>query len=146
MQRHWACGRIDPDRKKFAREDDIRAANQLEVRGHPSWERTLTARPTMPLKKRSAVETFNWHVKPKDGLAIGRVYPDGYARDGPTPELVRLGWAFVVINDEGNIIAAACGVPPHGSWTSVELKLGLSSKHCSRRRSNSPSIGLTATR
>ena len=68
-------------------------------------------RPSLPLKK-SHVETFNWHVRPKGGIVSGAVYPDGSARDGPTPELMRLGWAFVVLSSEGGIEAAAYGVPP----------------------------------
>lgn len=32
--------------------------------------------------------------------------------DGPTPELMRCGWAFVVANDEGVVIAVAAGVAP----------------------------------
>ena len=43
---------------------------------------------------------------------VGTVYPDGSARDGPIPELVRLGWAVVVLDDRCNILAAAFGVPP----------------------------------
>jgi len=67
----------------------------------------------MPLKKVSRVETFNWHVKPAGGIIIeGDVYPDGSARDGPIPELVRCGWSFVVVDKHGNIDAAAYGVPP----------------------------------
>ena len=112
MHRHWTCKRTDAVRKQFAREEDIRTANQLEVREHPSWERGLTARPSLAFRKKSAVETCNWHVRPKDGLVTGRVYPDGSARDGPTAELVRLGWAFAVIDDDGKVIAAAYGVPP----------------------------------
>ena len=86
------CKRTEGVRRRFAREEDVRTANQLEVRGHPTWERGLLVRPTL----KSTVETFNWHIRPKDGLVAGRVYPDGSARDGPTPELVRFGWSFVV--------------------------------------------------
>ena len=112
MHRNWMCKRTDAIRAKYAREEDIFAARQLEVRGHPTWERGLTARPAMPLRKKSAVETFHWHVRPKEGLVHGRGYPDGSARDGPTPELVRLGWSFAVLDDRGHLIAAAYGVPP----------------------------------
>ena len=112
IHRIWSCKHTDPLRTQFAREADVRAARQLESRGHPTWERGLTPRPTLPLKKRSKSETFNWHVKPRDGIVYGDVYPDGSARDGPIPELVRLGWAFVVVDDSGTITAAAYGVPP----------------------------------
>ena len=112
VHRNWGCKHTEPLRKKFAREVDVRAAMQLEVRGHPTWERGLTARPSVPLKKKSCVETFRWHTKPIGGIVSGDVYPDGSARDGPTPELMRLGWSFCVIDSNGNIAAAAYGVPP----------------------------------
>ena len=112
MHRHWECKHTEPLRKKLARETDIRAANQLVIRGHPTWERGLSVRPSLPLKRKSSTETFHWHVKPKGGIVEGDVYPDGSARDGPTPELMRLGWGFVVVGSDGNIAAAAYGVPP----------------------------------
>ena len=75
VHRHWICEHIKQPRQKFAREADIRAARQLEARGHPTWERGLTARPTLPLKRQSKSETFNWYVKPKGGIVCGDVYP-----------------------------------------------------------------------
>ena len=66
----------------------------------------------MPLARRSGVETFNWHIKPLHGPVAGEVYTDGSARDGPTPELLRCGWSFMVIDGAGKITAAAYGVPP----------------------------------
>ena len=38
-------------RRQYAREEDIRVANQLEGRGHPTWNRVLMARPYIPLQK-----------------------------------------------------------------------------------------------
>ena len=42
----------------------------------------------------------------------GHVYPDGSLLDGIAPELARTGWACVVMSDDGEVIAAAYGVPP----------------------------------
>ena len=43
----------------------------------------------------------------------GEIYPDGSALDGPNPELMRCGWAFVVISSEtGEVAASAMGAPP----------------------------------
>ena len=49
-------------------------------------------------------------------MFAGETYPDGSALDGPNPELMRCGWAFVVICFEtGEVIASAMGAPP--PWT-----------------------------
>ena len=42
----------------------------------------------------------------------GTAYTDGSFLDGPIPELARGGWSFAVLNEQGTIVAAACGVPP----------------------------------
>ena len=57
-------------------------------------------------------ESFTWEVKPKAFPVCGAVYTDGSARDGPTVELVRCGWAFTIIDGEGEVLAAAYGVTP----------------------------------
>jgi len=56
--------------------------------------------------------TFAWLVAPANGFFRGRVYSDGSRLDGPTPLLARNGWAFVVLNEADEIIAAASGIPP----------------------------------
>ena len=69
-------------------------------------------RPPLPKRKKSKVETFNWHVKPVSVPVTGSVYPDGSFLDGISVELGRGGWAFVVIDADGGVVAAAYGVPP----------------------------------
>lgn len=77
----------------------------------------------LPLRKRMEQEIFHWVVKPADGLLPpGDVCVDGSALDGPYRQLIRCGWAFVIIDDDGNITVAARGVPPRGSMTSEGLK------------------------
>jgi hypothetical protein len=68
--------------------------------------------PTKPMRKKAQKESFKWTVKPAGGVIEGTVYTDGSALDGPNPNLVRCGWAFVVLDNEGNVTASASGVPP----------------------------------
>ena len=110
--RIWTCPRHVVPRKQLANEQDLRAVKDVDVRGHPAWERALVARPPMPRRKKSKVEPIVWHVKPKSMPIKGIIYSDGSARDGPIKELVRCGWAFVVVDEEGQVIAAAYGLPP----------------------------------
>ena len=43
---------------------------------------------------------------------MATVYTDGSRLDGPSSLLARLGWAFVVLDNQGMVVAAAAGVPP----------------------------------
>ncbi len=56
--------------------------------------------------------TFNWHIKPPGGTYLGTIYSDGSRLDGPTALMGCNGWAFVVLDANCVIIAAAFGVPP----------------------------------
>ena len=112
IHRNWGCMHTRALRAEHAPEADVRTAMDINVKGHPAWERGLMVRPSMPLKRRSPVETFNWHVRPRQLPVVGAVYPDGSSRDGPIPELERLGWAFVIVGSSGEILASAYGVPP----------------------------------
>ena len=111
--RGWKCeSAVMADaRRRWAPETDVATELDCDVRGHPGWERALYPKPARPTIGRSPVETFRWILEPEGGMLDGVVYPDGSAFDGPTPELVRTGWAFVVLKD-GVIIAAARGLPP----------------------------------
>ena len=53
-----------------------------------------------------------WRVQPDSLPVKGTIYSDGSARDGPIKELVRCGWSFAVVDDDGRVIAAAYGLPP----------------------------------
>ena len=81
--------------------------------------------PTKPKRRKAASESFHWEVEPVGGYIEGTVYTDGSALDGPNPDLVRCGWAFVVLDDLGNITASAYGVTPRGSMTLEGQNLGL---------------------
>ena len=116
------------------------------MRGHPAWERGLLTRPTLPLVRKSGVETFRWHIKPSELPVVGTVFPDGSCRDGPAPELMRCGWALVIFDEAGNIAAAAYGVLLRGSTTLEVLKPGPSFNHCCAPYRSNASIGPTAIR
>ena len=88
------------------------AARTCEIAGHPAWERGLFARPALPLRRRGAVETLVWVVRPASLPIRGNVYTDGSFRDGFVPELGREGWSFVILDDDGNVAASAYGIPP----------------------------------
>ncbi len=52
-------------------------------------------------------------MQPSDLPIIGRAYPDASMLDGPSSQLGRLGWAFVVVDAEsGQVLAAAFGAVP----------------------------------
>lgn len=68
--------------------------------------------PPPPARPPSRCATFHWKVKPSEPLVSGRFYVDGSALDGPVAELTTTGWAVVVLNDDGEVIASAFGLPP----------------------------------
>ena len=78
------------------------------------WVRGLMPADQAVLVAPEHADTFTWVLRPTDGLVGGKVYTDGSMIDGP-PYLDgrcrRLGWAFVVLDQQGNIIAAAHGAP-----------------------------------
>ena len=112
VHRNWSCPKHDGLRKEYTSEADRRTVVDANVQGHPAWERALVARPPPPRKKKAAVESFKWHVQPQALQIRGTFYTDGSARGGPIKELVRCGWSFVAVNSQGEVIAAAYGVPP----------------------------------
>jgi len=118
--RIWRCpaSPMEEARQKWARPEDRRKEASCDVAGHPAWERGLMPKPSPPRTKVAATASFRWIVRPEGDMFHGEIYPDGSALDGPNPELMRCGWAFVVISFEtGEVVASACGVPPHGSPT-----------------------------
>ena len=86
---------------------------ECELSGHPSCERGMAPRPTLPMRQAAQAESFKWKVQPGGEMFEGDIYPDGSALDGPTVELMRCGWSFVVLCQRARkIIASAYGVPP----------------------------------
>ena len=112
IHRIWRGGCLKALRDQHADEQDVRTAAECDIYGRAAWERALITRPPLPLKRPSPDDTFHWHVRPKELPVKGDVYPDGSLLDGIVPELARTGWACVVMDEDGEVIAAAYGVPP----------------------------------
>ena len=72
----------------------------------------MTPKPSPPKTVVAKSETFKLVVRLGGDMFAGEIYPDGSALDGPAPDLMRCGRAFVVTNREGVVIAAAAGVLP----------------------------------
>ena len=56
--------------------------------------------------------SFHWQVRPEGDMARGTFYSDGSLLDGPSKLLGRCGWAFVALDSNGFVVAAACGITP----------------------------------
>ena len=106
--RLWRCQSewMTTLRKKWASPENVVVASQCNIEGHPAWERALVPRPTKPMTKTSKVDTFNWVVELEGGMLEGTAYSDGSFLDGPIAELARGDWAFVVLNDDGVLVAS----------------------------------------
>ena len=79
------------------------------LRGKEGWPRSRR----LPEKAIAATDSFRWVIRPEGDMFDGEIYPYGSALDGPNPELMRCGWAFVVLCPEtGEVIASAMGTPP----------------------------------
>ena len=67
----------------------------------------------------SDYDTFSWFARPAASYGFGRdmpagakIFTDGSLLDGGWAGYHALGWAFVAINEYGEVLAAAYGVPP----------------------------------
>ncbi len=114
MHRIWRCPSLEDARVRLApaqflddmRSDDPPCTVSTTRALFPSLLHLTTHPPTE--------ETFEWVVAPADGSGsvVGTVYSDASAVDNRHHDLRRLGWSFVVLDGEGQIIAIACGRPP----------------------------------
>ena len=125
FHRNWTCKALEPERTKQASGSDMGTTREGWGRGKVAWERALVPLPPPPVRPRAPEATFHWKVKPSEDYVSGDFYLDGSALDGPSPELMRCGWAFVAVNADGAVIASAYGAtPPRGSTTSVVPRPG----------------------
>ena len=100
-------------RAKWSKEADRRKEASCDVSAHPAWERGLVPKPSPPRTAIAATDSSRWFVIPEGDMLAREIDLDGSALDSPNPELMRCGWAFVVICFEiGQVIASAMGVPP----------------------------------
>ena len=114
VHRIWTCPRLEARRCKFV-PADLRHCLQHEPEpGNAALERALF--PSLqhlitPLTKEA---TFVWVKRPVNGLIpMGcTIYTDGSMLDGQRACTARCGWSFVAIDDDGEVIVVAYGVPP----------------------------------
>ena len=75
--------------------------------------RAMCPAPNLLERAESQYDTFSWHARPKGELPFGaRPFTDGSLVDASWEGYQALGWAFVAIDSEGKVLAAAFGVPP----------------------------------
>jgi hypothetical protein len=81
-------------------------------RGNVIFERALFPSVAGKIPPPAVEATFQWILCPSDGFLSGTIYSDGSRLDGPSPLLARNGWAFVAVDSDGTILAAASGLTP----------------------------------
>ena len=94
---------------------DHLAANGESLSSHVflALTRGLYRAPVLPGRDPSLFGSFQWHTY-CDDIPLGcKVFTDGSFLDGKLQSGCQsLGWAFVVVNSVGDLVAAAFGVPP----------------------------------
>ena len=109
--RHYKCPATAGERAEHAPQGLVYRAT-LSDDADIALERAFMPSILHTVPRPSKVATFKWILRPPNGTFKGTVYSDGSRLDGPSAVLARNGWAFVVIDDLGNVIAIAAGVPP----------------------------------
>ena len=70
--------------------------------------RGLYPSPKVPHRHEGRFDTFVWHTEPRTMPSGCRVFTDGSLLDGDLgKEFASLGWAFAVIDEVGDLVAAA---------------------------------------
>ena len=105
------CKALKGERDAHAPAAMVQRAEKFAA-GNIAFERALLRSIAHKVPPPAKEATFEWHVFSLGGTFKGKVYSDGSRLDGPTPLLARNGWAFVVINGDGELIASASGLPP----------------------------------
>ena len=77
-------------------------------------DRALVAPVDVSLHPQSFEDSFEWTVRPDGGVVPHgtTVYLDGSMLDGPDRLVGRTGWGFCALDERGQVVAAAFGVPP----------------------------------
>ena len=111
--RIWACKTQKEERMECAPLTMRLQANAMSTHvGDAAFDRALFPSLALIVLPPAEHDTFAWLLRPEGGTFKGRVYSDGSRLDGPSDLLARNGWAFVVIDEVGETIAAAQGIPP----------------------------------
>ena len=112
QHRIWQCPRLGSSRNKLAPAALRLSAAAADAGGDVMLERALFPSLAAEVPPPREDATFYWTILPPGGSFRGTVYSDGSRLGGPSRLLARNGWAFVVMDLEGKIIAAANGVTP----------------------------------
>jgi len=125
LHRTWVCAVLEPLRFQSVPASlrhkawTVIRAGVVDV---ALWTRALAPSPASIVPPAPPESTFAWLVQPVDLDTAGTAYTDGSLIDGAPAHCglcARLGWAFVVVNAVGTVIAAAHGVPP--PWVTTIL-------------------------
>ena len=94
---------------------------------------SIIQRKSNDVKIQSTTGTFSWLIRPASNRITGTVYTDGSWLGWGKPCTTGTGWAFVILDNGGRIVAAARGKPPSwiGSNTDIEAwALYMAIIHC----------------
>ena len=110
VHRVWSCPAHREARSQYA-PDDVRF-RQPSSGNTAAYTRALVPSLDHEVPPPASEATFSWIVRPEYGTICACFYTDGSRLDGPSALLARNGWAFVAIDEHGEIVASAHGVPP----------------------------------
>ena len=111
--RLYRCPRLEPLRKKRCPPEMVKRELSSPVADTDlALERGLFPVPFMRVPPPGSEETFHWQVRPEGDMVSGTFYSDGSLLDGPSKLLGRCGWAFVALDSNGFVVAAAYGITP----------------------------------
>eukprot|EP00973_Karenia_brevis_P087305 12104536-Karenia_brevis.AAC.1 len=80
---------------------------------HFGLTRGLCPAPEVEGRDDAAYDTFHWHSKPAGDTPLNcRIFTDGSLLDGRWKGCEALGWSYVVLDEDDNLISAAFGAPP----------------------------------
>ena len=111
--RIWRCPRLEVSRRRYAPGCMVSSAEVVDSAGDIAFERALFPSLAAEVPPPAVGDSFTWVVYPEGGWICGKVYSDGSRVDGPSKLLARNGWAFVALDVDGQVTAAANGVTPN---------------------------------
>ncbi len=117
LARRWVDGNVTVDQWSAAWDTVVRRCSTWA-----SWTRAMVVDEGVQPRVAPDDGTFEWRVEPTDGDALMNAvyYTDASGVDVAHPKLRRLAWAYVAVDADGKVLAAACGETP--PWvTSVAM-------------------------
>ncbi len=129
-QRHWAAvyrlARVRDLLMGVSRDTWDRAWELawMSCRRIGAWARIAMPAVSVPPRSGGADGTFQWITPPPtDGIPLhATAYTDGSGFDGNVPQIAVYGWAFVVVDGNGDTVAEAAGATPNWVRTMGEAE------------------------